>query len=488
MTFQRSKFVLLTSLSLCAYVAHSGKPLFNVTFIKDKQEPTGYITVRSNTNNQTYSNAGILLTYPNYKLSGTNECTMNPANGWCLFSVSNKTPKTFKVTQLFGSSPLSTPPQNKINVKIALNAQDKTPISIQQFSSEAQTPGRMIGYLYGWQTPPAASEIAAAGYTHVLIAFGLLSTSTPGDINLQSISGFNLTTYIQSLHQNGLKVLLSMGGASTNIANTTVDFGSAVSQAANPSTFVNTLVNTMVSLVNTYGFDGFDFDIEHGINGASPSSGCSNNTYSASCTISYLSNIINTFHMQYPNSMLTMAPQIANIAATSGFDATWGNYASLIMQTYASLEWVGFQNYNAGCAYGINLVCYPTNNNTLTSTADAAVAFSTDLLANWPATTASGQATGFQPYISYLTPSQVVIGYVVNNAAGQSDGAPAAITAITKKAVQCLRSGEQCDSYTPPATYPGIGGVFSWTINYDANNDYQFAKSLYPCVVKGNCT
>ena len=353
------------------------------------------------------------------------------------------------------------------------------------WSVQASKPsGRMIGYLYGWQTPPSATAIAAAGYTHVLIAFGLFSTSSSGTINIDAISGFNLATYIQSLHTSGLKVLLSIGGASTNIPNTTVDFDSAISQATSPNAFENTFINNMIALKNTYGFDGFDFDIESGLNSANSfadaSSGCSNSTYSSACDIFYLATIINNFHAQSPSSMITLAPQIANMAATAAFSPIWGNYASLIMQTHASLAWVGFQNYNSGCAFGINGICYPTTG-TLTSTTDPAVAFATDLLENWPTPT-------FNPYVSYLSPSQVVIGYVVVNGSGTSDGAPPAITSVTKQVITCLRDYQNCNTYTPPSKYPGIGGVFAWSINYDADNSYAFATSLSACVVGGNCS
>lgn len=354
------------------------------------------------------------------------------------------------------------------------------------WSVQASTPsgGRMIGYLYGWQTPPTASDIAAAGYTHVLLAFGLFSTSTPGTINLEAFSGFDLATYVQSLHTNGLKVLLSLGGASTSIPNTTVDFSAAVQLAASPSAFETTFVDNMKSLVTTYGFDGFDIDIESGLNGANsftdPGAGCSNSTYSTACDIYYLANIINNFHAQSPQSMISYAPQLANMTANSAFSAVWGNYASLIMQTFPAITWVGFQNYNSGCMFGIDGICYPTTG-TLTSTASPATAFATDLLENWP-------TPQFNPYIAYLSPSQVVIGYVVVNNLGQSDGNPPAIPSVTKDVITCLRSHQNCSTYVPPNVYPGIGGVFAWSINYDATNNFEFATTLYPCVVQGNCS
>ncbi len=441
-------------------------------------------------NAQAYPYAGVkIIENGHAEILKNSDCRQLP-NGFCQMPI---TPGKSAQISILNTS------NKPVKLQLALNVVGNKPISAYDYTIAAtsdnaeNSSGRIIGYLYGWETPPSAEAIAQAGYTHILIAFGLFSTTTPGNINIQAISGFDLTSYVQSLHQNGLKVLLSIGGASTNIPNTTVNFDDAVHAASTPQVFVNNFISSMNQLVSTYGFDGFDFDIESGLNAATsftnPSQGCSLDTYSSTCDIYYLTSIINGFHSLYPSVYLTLAPQIANIAATGSFSSVWGNYASLIMQVYASLEWAAFQNYNSGCAYGIDLVCYPTTGS-LTSTADPAVAFATDLLANWPATTSSGQVTGFLPYISYLKPSQVVIGYVVTNNNGQTDGDPSVspYLSVVKNAIQCLRTGQQCDTYTPPTTYPGIGGVFDWTVNYDATVNYQFAKTLYPCVVGGNCS
>lgn len=484
---QAKLVVILIQISVSAYAGD----LFSIVprgHYFGREGLVSNFTVTSNTS-QTYPNAGIkIINNANARLLGSSECTPLP-NGFCQMSLAPNKPKHFSILNDSGKP---------FKLQVALSVIGKTPISAYNYSFSApdtveSASGRIIGYLYGWETPPNAADIAEAGYTHILIAFGLFSTTSPGTINLEAISGFDLTSYIQSLHQNGIKVLLSIGGASTNIPNTTVNFDDAVHLATTPQAFVNTLIGSMGNLVSTYGFDGFDFDIESGLNAATsftnPSQGCDLNSYNSTCDIYYLSSVINGFHTQSPSSYVTLVPQIANIAATGSFSSVWGNYASLVMQVYAALEWVSFQNYNSGCAYGIDLVCYPTTGS-LTSTADPAVAFATDLLANWPATTSSGQATGFLPYISYLKPSQVVIGYVVTNSTGQTDGDPSVspYLSVVKNAIQCLRTSQQCDTYTPPATYPDIGGVFDWTVNYDATVGYSFAKTLYPCVVGGNCS
>ncbi|CAM2921767.1 chitinase [Legionella steigerwaltii] len=347
------------------------------------------------------------------------------------------------------------------------------------YTQNTATGGRIIGYLPGWDTPPSATALANAGYTHVLVAFGVFSTTNPGQIT----SAFDTVSasYIQSLHNAGIKVLLSLGGASSSIANTTVDFHQVLAAASSPTAFEQTFISSLENLLTQYNFDGFDFDIESGLNAGGTFSNPTGD-------IAILANIINTMHTNHPNLLLTLAPQTANIAATSGFDATWGNYASLVMQTHQSLAWVGIQMYNAGCTFGIDLICYDPNN---TSSPNASVAMATDLLENWPAVTSTGQQTGFQPYISYLTPSQVVLGYPAPNASGQSDGSPAAVIGTIKRAIQCLRTGvasaSSCDTYIPPRTYPGFGGVFDWEIIHDESNNYHFATSLVNCVINGNC-
>lgn len=345
------------------------------------------------------------------------------------------------------------------------------------FSKAVAAKARIITYVPGWKTPPAAQSLATAGYTHVMVAFGVFSTSTPGVI----VPAFDTVTkeYVQSLHNAGIKVILSLGGALTSIPNTSVDFHQVLTSAATPAAFQQTFINSLNGLITQYGFDGFDIDIEHGITASG--------TFSApQGDIAVLANIINTMYQQNPNLLITLTPQVANISATRGFDQTWGNYAALIMQTHNSLAWVGIQLYNTGCAFGIDLVCYADT----TNTPDFSVAMATDLLENWPSMI-DNRATGFQPYISYLKPDQIVLGYPAPDANGNSDGSPAKPTSIIKRAIQCLKtatkSSTSCDAYVPPRAYGAIGGVFNWEATYDQSNNFKFATDLKNCVINGNC-
>ena len=493
------KTSLLLGLSGCALslFAAAPEPLFYVSLVNtDALNHT--LIVRPKTK-RSYPNLGVRVNHPDFSFANASNngndsilCKLNPANKFCLFSSAPRVANQFTLSRR--ANGVRT--KEKIDIQLALNAKGSAPLSVQNYRTEAVTPGRIIGYLYGWVSPPPAAEVEAAHYTHVLIAFGLFSMSAPGTINVDALSGFStpdLATYVAELQAQGVKVLLSLGGASTSIPDTTVSFDQAVSLAATPSDFITDFINSMNGLVSTYGFDGFDFDIEAGLNEANsfsdPTEGCLDDTiYNPKCDIAYLSEIINGFHKDSSASLLTLAPQLANVAATPSFTAIWGNYASLAMATASSLEWVGFQTYNSGCVFGIDRNCYPLEGTTLTSSPDSAVAVATDLLEDWPEKTSTGVVTGFQPYKSGLNPSQVVLGYVSQNAEGASDGSPPAVINVVKDAIQCLRTGEACDSYTPPNTYPDIGGVFDWTLNYDASNSYAFSTGLYPCVVEGDCS
>jgi len=413
------------------------------------------------------------LTNPNVNVTATNgsrSVLMNTCNTTIAVGGSCTVSGTYTPTSAGGA----------VTATLAYNGTSTSVVS-------SNTGGRVIGYLVGWNTPPSAASIAAAGYTHVMISFGVFSTTNPGTIVTTPITGFDLTSYIRDLHAQGIQALLSIGGASTNIPNTTVNFHEAWTPIG-AAPFETNMVASMTSLATTYDFDGFDFDIEQGFSPAATGATITN----PGNDIPVLANIITTYRSANPGKLLTLVPQIANISATSGLNNTFGNYSSLIMQTGVApaLSWVGIQLYNAGCAFGIDCNCWDPN--TLTTTPDPAVAFVEDLLQSWPSTCPLGQASGFLAYTASLVDSQVALGFPVINGQGISDGSPPAVLSVVKRAVQCLRtqtaSSNSCDTYLPNNTYPNIGGVFSWNINNDASNSFQFSTGIYPCAVTGTCT
>lgn len=377
---------------------------------------------------------------------------------------------------IYGVSSTSVPGFTSLYQPQPLTARAGTVLSV---TYQMQTSnGKIIGFIPGWVTPPTPASLAAAGYTHAMAAFGVFSTSQPGVV----VNAFTSITrdYITALHQAGIKVLLSLGGALTSIPNTSVDFHQVLTLASSPTAFQQTFVNSLESLITQYGFDGIDIDIEHGL---IPSGTFANPTGD----IAVLANILNTLHSHNPNLLITLTPQVANISPTPSFTETWGNYASLIMQTHDALSWVGIQVYNTGCALGLDQVCYADSPNS----PNLSVAMAAGLLENWPAVDSLGRPTGFQPYVSFLTPDQVVLGYPAPNRNGESDGSPVKPTSVIKRAIQCLRTGvvsaTSCDTYRPPRRYAGINGVFEWQVLFDQDNNFRFATDLRACIFNGIC-
>lgn len=76
---------------------------------------------------------------------------------------------------------------------------------------------------------------------------------------------------------------------------------------------------------------------------------------------------------------------------------------------------------------------------------------------------------------------------VTNPAEKYVIGLPSAVSAagggyvspeIIKKAMTCLQTRKQCQSYIPTQTYPTLGGYMTWDINWDAKNKYAFVNGL----------
>ncbi len=334
----------------------------------------------------------------------------------------------------------------------------------------------------GWKTPPPVGALVDAGYTNILVAFGVFSTSQPGPI----VSAFDTVTasYIASLRAAGITVTLSLGGASSSVPDTTVNFHQALAAATSEDAFVGAFVQSVRGLMATFGFQGVDIDVEHGL-------GVGGTFDQPTGDVAVMIRILSQLRQGDPDIVLSLAPQTANIAATASLDATWANYACLLSHTQPLLAWVGVQLYNTGCMLGIDQQCYA---NLGGADQTFSVVMATDLLEDWPAVDSAGRRTGFQPYVSTLRTDQVVLGYPSPDKYFASDGAPVTLTSAIVEAIQCLKTGlSGCDldtangGYRPPRGYGMVGGVFNWEVSYDQSNSFRFAKDLQPCVLHGQC-
>lgn len=287
----------------------------------------------------------------------------------------------------------------------------------------------LMGY---WQdfanvAEPLTLGDVPASYNLVAVAFGT-ATSTPGQVAFSldptlasDLGGYTQAQFISDIHTlqaRGQKVILSVGGQNGAIS---VDDATSAGEFA----------SSVYSLIQQYGFNGVDIDLE---NGVSP-------TYMASALEQLESDVGSGL-------IITLAPQTVD-TQTTGDD-----YFQLALDIKSILTMINTQYYNSGTMNGCDGNVY----------AEGTENFITAL--------ACTELEGG------LSPSQVGIGLPASSAAAPDGGYVS--PAVVNDALDCLASGQDCGSFVPPATWPGIRGVMTWDINWDASNGYNFADTVAP--------
>jgi chitinase len=286
----------------------------------------------------------------------------------------------------------------------------------------------LMGY---WQdfangAKPLTLAAAPTSYNLVAVAFAT-ATSTPGQVafSLDSTLASDLGGYTQqqfindiaTLHSRGQKVILSVGGANGTVS---------VANAASASAFAS----SVYSLIQQYGFDGVDIDLE---NGVSP-------TYMASALEQLESDVGSGL-------IITLAPQTVDTQSTGD------DYFALALDIKSILTMINTQYYNSGTMNGCDGNVY----------AEGTENFITAL--------ACTELEGG------LSPSQVGIGLPASSsAAGSGYVSPS----VVNNALDCLAARQNCGSFVPPQSWPGIRGAMTWSVNWDASNGYNFADTVAP--------
>ncbi|WSL80769.1 glycosyl hydrolase family 18 protein [Kitasatospora sp. NBC_01266] len=262
-------------------------------------------------------------------------------------------------------------------------------------------------------------------YDIIAVAFANADPSSPGGItfSLDSTLSSKLGGYtdaqfradIAAAHAAGKKVVLSVGGQNGTIS-------------VSDSTSATDFADSAYSLIQQYGFDGVDIDLE---NGVSP-------TYMSQALHALAAKVGSGF-------VLTMAPQ------TIDMQSTGTAYFQLALATKDILTIVNTQYYNSGSMNGCDGNVY----------SEGSVDFLTAL--------ACIQLQGG------LAPSQVGLGVPAStSAAGSGYVSPQTVD----NALDCLANGTNCGSFKPPTSWPGIGGAMTWSTNWDASNGNSIATTV----------
>ncbi|RSS80958.1 chitinase [Streptomyces sp. WAC06614] len=268
------------------------------------------------------------------------------------------------------------------------------------------------------------SEVQAQ-YDIVAVAFAD-ATTTPGAItfNLDSagLGGYTVAQFkadVAAKKAAGKSVVLSIGGEKGTIM-------------VNDSASANNLANSAYALMQEYGFNGIDIDLENGLNAT------------------YMTQALRALSAKVgPSLVLTMAPQTIDMQSTSNA------YFRTALNVKDILTVVNMQYYNSGSMLGCDGKVY----------SQGSVDFLTAL--------ACIQLEGG------LDPSQVGLGVPASpSGAGSGYVSPT----VVNNALDCLARGTGCGSFKPSRTYPGLRGAMTWSTNWDAKAGNAWSNAVGPKV------
>ena len=321
-------------------------------------------------------------------------------------------------------------------VQTTKNSGSEQETTENNYTVNSKLPEHMVtGYWHNFLNGSTALKISDVPdyYDMICVSFANSST-TPGKVTFEldkdlsnALGGYTKAQFIQDIKNakaKGQHVIISVGGAegTTYITN---------EEAANQ------FATSLISIIEEYGFEGVDIDFEGG----------------AVSGTDYIAEALRTVHNHFGEDfIITMAPETYYFQDTNpnGTMAT-SAYYRLAYKIRDILTICYPQFYNSGAMNGYN------GFNAQVGTADFLTSLSTLLLENG------------------LRADQVALGLPSTSKAASSGYVS---TDIISTAVKALVNGTSSGKFTAPKAYPTLRGVMTWSINWDATNNYTWAKSM----------
>ncbi|NNN36718.1 chitinase [Streptomyces sp. S3(2020)] len=285
----------------------------------------------------------------------------------------------------------------------------------------------VTGYWQNFNNGATVQKISDVQSQYDIIAVAFAdATTTPGAVtfNLDSagLGGYTVAQFkadIAAKKAAGKKVIVSVGGERGTVA-------------VNDSSSATNFANSVYSLMQTYGFDGVDIDLENGLNAT------------------YMTQALRSLSSKAGSSLIiTMAPQTIDMQSTSN------TYFQTALNVKDILTVVNMQYYNSGSMLGCDGKVY----------SQGSVDFLTAL--------ACIQLEGG------LSPSQVGLGLPASTSgAGSGYVSPT----VVNNALDCLTKGTGCGSFKPSRTYPDLRGAMTWSTNWDASAGNAWSNAVGPHV------
>lgn len=271
----------------------------------------------------------------------------------------------------------------------------------------------VTGYWQNFDNGATVQRISDVSAQYDIIAVSFAdATATPGAVtfNLDSagLDGYTVDQFkadVRAKQAAGKKVIISVGGEKGTVS-------------VNDSASATNFANSVWSVMQEYGFDGVDIDLENGLNPT------------------YMTQALRALSAKAgPDMILTMAPQTIDMQSASG------SYFRTALNVKDILTVVNMQYYNSGTMLGCDGKVYAQG------TVDFLTALACIQLENG------------------LDPSQVGLGLPASTrAAGGGYVSPS----VVNNALDCLTKAVNCGSFKPSRTYPDLRGAMTWSTNWDA--------------------
>ncbi|MGW5618826.1 chitinase [Streptomyces sp. NPDC003877] len=285
----------------------------------------------------------------------------------------------------------------------------------------------VTGYWQNFNNGAAVQRISdvPAHYDIIAVSFAD-ATSTPGAVTFTldsaGLNGYTVDQFkadVKAKQAAGKKVIISVGGERGTVS---------VNDAASATNFAN----SVWSVMQEYGFDGVDIDLENGLNAT------------------YMTQALRALSAKAgPSLIITMAPQTIDMQSTSN------SYFQTALNIKDILTVVNMQYYNSGSMLGCDGKVYSQG------TVDFLTALACIQLENG------------------LAPSQVGLGVPASTrAAGGGYVSPT----VVNNALDCLTKATNCGSFKPPRTYPALRGAMTWSTNWDATSGNAWSNVVGPHV------
>jgi chitinase len=313
----------------------------------------------------------------------------------------------------------------------------------------------LIGYWHNFDNGSTVIRLkdVSPKFDVINVAFAEQS-GVPGGVQF---TPFNATAAefkadIAYLNSMGKKVVISLGGQNGYVS---------LTDAASKQNFISSMEN----IIDTYGFNGMDIDLESGVSVGTEDADFKHPT---SPFMVNLISAVQTLSARYPGFVLSMAPEIAYVqGGLVAYGGPWGAYLPLIYGLRDQLTYIHVQHYNAGSAEALDGHTYAQG------TADFQVAMADMLLQGFPI------ARNTNNMFPALRPDQVVIGLPSNAGAAPSGGFTS--NADISKALNYLTKGTSFGGtyvLRNPAGYSGFRGVMTWSINWDKATGSLFSTGV----------